>query len=193
MQPDVSRALPELRTDRLVLRGLRNTDAVDIFAYARDPEVARHTLWHPHRDLQDTYAFLDFIIEQNHKSQAFVWGIVRRALPGVIGTIGLANYNPGHTRAELGFALARHCWNQGYTTEAARCVLSFAFRELGLNRVEAFCKPANGASSRVLEKCGFQLEGLLRSREYIKGSYEDLRLYAILRMDYFQHTTQQQA
>src|SRR5512146_1366713 len=107
-----------------------------------------------------------------------MWAIVDRLNAHVIGTIGLTSYMAQHARAELGFAIARPYWNQGYTTEAVRALLGFALHDLGLNRIEAFCKVENIGSARVMEKAGMQLEGVLRQREFIKGRYEDLRIYA---------------
>lgn len=185
MLPEPARYVPELHTHRLLLRALDTRDVSDVFAYARDPDVARHTLWDPHRSLLDTRAFLDFVLDQHRTGRAFIWGIVHLPDARVIGTIGLANYVSQHSRAEMGFALAKPYWNQGYTSEAVRAVLAFAFRDLQLNRLEAYCKPANTASARVLEKAGMMFEGVLRGREFMKGRFEDLKLYAIVRSDYF--------
>jgi [ribosomal protein S5]-alanine N-acetyltransferase len=185
MQPEPARYIPELRTERLILRALHPGDEADVFAYAQDPEVARHTLWEPHRSIEDSRAFLDFVGQQHRSGHAFVWGIVDKHQIRVIGSIGLANYVAQHSRAELGFAIARPFWNQGYTSEAVSAVMSFAFRDLQLNRIEAYCKVENFASARVLEKSGMHLEGVLREREFIKGNFEDLKLYAIVRAEYF--------
>lgn len=183
MQPELVRNIPEIGTERLLIRPLEMSDEADVFAYARDPEVARHTLWEPHESIRDTLAFLAFVAEQHRTGRAFIWGIAYRAELRVIGTIGLTNYMAQHARAELGFAIGRPYWNQGYTTEAVRAVLSFGLRDLGLNRIEAFCKVENIGSARVMEKSGMRFEGVLRQREYIKGHYEDLKLYAILDED----------
>jgi [ribosomal protein S5]-alanine N-acetyltransferase len=184
MLAEAARYLPELRTERLLLRALRDSDAEDVFAYAKQPEVARHTLWDPHRSIQDSYAFLDFVQVQHRSGQAFIWGMVHAGETRVIGTIGLANFVPQHSRAEIGFAIASRYWGQGYTTEAVRAVLRFSFRDLQLNRIEAYCKVENVASARVLEKTGLRFEGVLREREFIKGRFENLKLYAMLRGEY---------
>jgi RimJ/RimL family protein N-acetyltransferase len=184
MQPKAPCCIPNLATARLVLRSLRYDDVSDIFAYARDPEVARHTLWEPHRSERDSEAFFDFVAHQQGTDRMFVWGITLKPNDHIIGTIGLANYVPAHARAELGFAIGRQYWNQGLTTEAVAAVLKFGFDELELNRIEAYCKVVNLASARVLEKSGMSLEGVLRQRDRIKGKFEDLSLYAILKQDY---------
>ncbi|HYG99939.1 MAG TPA: GNAT family N-acetyltransferase [Terriglobales bacterium] len=183
MQPEMVRYIPEIVTERLLLRALRPTDEIDVFSYARDPEVANHTLWEPHENLNDTRVFLAFVAEQHRSGRSFIWAIVHNRDRRVIGTVGLTAYVPNHARAEMGFAIARPYWNQGYTTEAVKAMLSFALRDLGLNRVEAFCKLENIGSARVMEKAGMRFEGILRGREFIKGRYEDVRMYAMLKQD----------
>lgn len=184
MQPELRREVPTIETERLFMRALRASDAAAIFAYAKDWEVAQHTLWEPHQSPRESQAFLDFASDKFRAGLMFVWGITVQPVDRVVGTIGLANYAPQDLRAELGFALARDYWNQGITTEAARAVLRFGFAEIGLNRIEAQCKPANFASARVLRKVGMEFEGLLRQRQMIKGQFEDLELYALLKSDW---------
>jgi ribosomal-protein-alanine N-acetyltransferase len=184
MFPELARDLPDLETERLLLRAPSYSDVADIFEYASDPEVALHTLWEPHQTHEDTRNFLDFIFDQRRSARAIIWAMVHKTEGRVIGTIGLANCSHQHSRAELGFAIGRRCWNQGYTSEAVAAVLRSAFHELRFNRIEAFCKVENLASARVLEKSGLRFEGILRQRELIKGRFEDLKLYAMLHDEY---------
>ncbi len=68
--------------------------------------------------------------------------------------------------------------------EAVRAMIAFGFESMGLNRMEARCIAENAASARVMEKSGMTYEGTLRQREFIKGVYRDMKLYAILRSEY---------
>jgi ribosomal-protein-alanine N-acetyltransferase len=63
-------------------------------------------------------------------------------------------------------------------TDSVNVLVRFAFDALKLHRVEAACIPDNARSIRVLEKAGFQREGLLRSYLRINGSWQDHYLYA---------------
>ena len=65
-------------------------------------------------------------------------------------------------------------------TSAVRLTLDFAFRHLGLHRVEASCLPHNQASIRLLQKCGFEREGLARGYLKIAGEWRDHLLFARL-------------
>jgi [ribosomal protein S5]-alanine N-acetyltransferase len=59
-------------------------------------------------------------------------------------------------------------------------VVDHCFRTLRLHRLEAACIPENNRSVRVLEKAGFQREGLLRSYLKINGIWQDHYLYALV-------------
>ncbi|MNR24376.1 putative ribosomal N-acetyltransferase YdaF [compost metagenome] len=73
---------------------------------------------------------------------------------------------------------------KGYMTEAIQLILNFAFTEAGLQRVEAGVMPRNLGSIRVLEKAGFQREGLARKLLEINGVREDHVMFAMLVEDY---------
>lgn len=173
---------PDLQTERLLLRRLTREDAADIFAYASDPEVARLTTWEAHRTLDDSLQYLERVRTWYDEGFGGPWGLVLKGTGTLVGTCGLAVV-PEHYRAELGYAIARSCWGQGLMTEAARAAIHFGFVSLGLNRIEARCWLDNIASARVMEKCGMKYEGTLREQIFIKGRFDTLLIYSILRGD----------
>ncbi len=177
------RRLPRIETARLTLRPIMRGDARDLFGYAADPEVARHVLWSPHRSLADSRLFISAARRQYRHGWPGSFAIVLRETGRMIGTIGFMWVNPEHRSAEVGYSLARAQWNKGLMTEALEAVVAFGFETLGLNRLEAQHELTNPASGRVMEKCGFSPEGVLRQRLYNKDHYADVRLYAILRED----------
>ena len=177
--------LPELETERLILRSMRLDDAEAMHAYASDPEVTRYVLWDTHRSIEDSESFLRLVTEGYARGDFGGWGIVLREDGAFVGTCGLdAGYAPEHARAELGYVLSREHWGKGLMTEAVRAVIAFGFEQLSLNRIEARCIAENTASVRVMEKAGMTYEGTLREREFIKGAYRDIKLYSILRREY---------
>jgi ribosomal-protein-alanine N-acetyltransferase len=177
--------LPEIVSERLILRRMTMDDAGDVFDYARDPEVARFTIWDAHRTIQDTEAFIASVIEGYARRDVATWGVVHRAEGRLIGTCGYNGWNRVHSRAELGYAFGRGYWNRGLATEAVQALIGFGFTRVNFNRIEAFCVPENVASARVMEKAGMVYEGLLRQSYLVKGVYRDLKIYSILREDYF--------
>jgi [ribosomal protein S5]-alanine N-acetyltransferase len=177
--------LPEIETERLLLRRMRLDDAEAMFAYASDPEVTRYVPWDTHRSIEDSESFLTFAIEGYERGDFGGWGVVLKDSGVFIGTCGLdAGYAPEHARAELGYVLSREHWGKGLMPEAVRAVIRFGFGRIGLNRIEARCIAENTASARVMEKAGMTYEGTLREREFIKGAYRDMKLYSILGREY---------
>jgi len=172
--------LPELSTQRLLLRKMTMADAQDIYEYSSDPEVSRHVLWDAHRSLHDSRAYLRYILRQYRNAEPSSWGIVLKQTNRLIGTIGFMWWNQENHSAEVGYSLARSQWNRGLMTEALWAVLRFGFEEMRLHRIEAQHEIDNPASGRVMEKCGMRQEGVLRGRLYNKGRYVDVALYAIL-------------
>jgi len=83
----------------------------------------------------------------------------------------------------LGYWMGQRHSGQGHMTEAVRGALRFAFSELALHRVEAACLASNEPSRRLLERVGFQREGMARAYLRINGVWSDHLLYAALSSD----------
>ena len=175
--------LPELATERLVLRRLKMRDATDFFAYASDPEVARFVLWEPHKSISETRAVLHRIIRRTRRGEPATFAITLPKSGRMIGTIGFMWVDTDSRSAEIGYSLNRAYWNRGYMTEALSAVLDFAFDVLRLNRVEAQYETDNPASGRVMAHCGMRYEGTMRQRLRNKGRYIDVAVCAILQSD----------
>ena len=100
----------------------------------------------------------------------------------LLGGITLSNLRRGVAQtATLGYWIGGPHARQGYMSDALLALIEFAFRRLGLHRVEAACLPANEASRRLLLKCGFQEEGYAREYLRINGKWQDHQLFSILR------------
>jgi ribosomal-protein-alanine N-acetyltransferase len=99
----------------------------------------------------------------------------------VIGTCTLASISRAHQRAELGYAIVRSHWRQGYASEVATAMVRFAFNTLDLHRLEADVDPRNIPSTHVLERLGFRKEGYLRERYHMNGEIQDAVLFGLLR------------
>lgn len=175
---------PRLETERLVLRKMTLGDAAAVFAYASDPEVTRYVLWETHRSVEDSRAFLELTERKYEGGGEPDWGMVYKGDGRFVGTCGFVGWSREHARAEMGYVLNRTYRGRGLVPEAVRAMIAFGFEKMDLNRVEARCVAENTASARVMEKAGMTYEGTLRQREFLKGAYRDMKLYAILRGEY---------
>lgn len=92
----------------------------------------------------------------------------------IIGSISLSNIVRGAFQScHLGYRLDKELQGKGYTSEALREMIAIAFHDLQLHRIEANIMPQNKASLRVVEKHGFQHEGLAKKYLKINGKWED--------------------
>lgn len=153
----------KIETERLLLRHIIEEDTQDTFEYCRNSDVGSHAGWKPHADLAETRKIMKevFLNKEN------VWGIVLKENNKMVGSIGLI---PDPKRQYdkvlmLGYALARECWGRGLMTEAAQAVAVCGFEVLHLEGISAYCFPYNKRSGRILEKCGFASEGILKKAE----------------------------
>jgi RimJ/RimL family protein N-acetyltransferase len=106
------------------------------------------------------------------------------------GWITLVVHNWEHALAEIGYALSTAFQRRGLMTVALRQLLDEIFLSTRLMRIEARCAVDNRASKRVLERCGFQLEGHLRAYFVLDGKRVDNLLFALLRDDYLRQLGQ---
>jgi RimJ/RimL family protein N-acetyltransferase len=86
----------------------------------------------------------------------------------------------GVQAAKLGYAIAADHWGRGYATDAARAMVTFGFRDLGLHRITAAIGPENAASMAVVKRLGFTREGHLRDHVFTNGAWRDSVLWSIL-------------
>ena len=180
---EVKRAgLKEIETERLLLRLWKKSDAAELYAYAKDPDVGPHAGWKPHADVAESLNILKTLFIPND-----VWAITEKNSGRIIGSIGLEpdKRRPGVKSRELGYALARQFWGQGVMTEAAMAVLDFAFRRYMLDVVAICTSPLNKRSQSVIQKCGFTYEGTeRRAYKTYDGTVRDSKCYSILKEEW---------
>lgn len=99
-------------------------------------------------------------------------------------TCCLGSFDKDAKRAEIGYAISQEQWGKGYATEATKQILSYGFKNLKLNRIEATITPGNDSSVKVLEKSGFEREGLVRQRDLLKGKLVDGIIMGLLASEF---------
>jgi [ribosomal protein S5]-alanine N-acetyltransferase len=146
--------VPErLITERLILRRPVAADAVDIHAYAADPDVTQYMTWQTHQAIGETAEFLADCNRRWESGEEFCWVVTVKPENRAIGTIAC---RVEANQADFGYVLHRQYWGQGYATEAAQAVVAWISGLPGMSRIWATCDTENLASARVLEKCGLR-------------------------------------
>ncbi|MBO0453110.1 GNAT family N-acetyltransferase [Candidatus Enterococcus murrayae] len=99
-----------------------------------------------------------------------------------IGSIGAFRCENIHRQtAEMGYYLAEEYWGRGFGTRAVKELTDYLFAETDIIRIFAEPFTTNHGSCRVLEKCGFQLEGTLRKNAIKNGEIKDMQMYALVK------------
>jgi RimJ/RimL family protein N-acetyltransferase len=145
----------ELNTDRLLLRQWRDAGRDPWAALCADPEVMQFLSSSRDRATSDTA--IDRWRSRIEKQGWSFWAIEIKSTGEFIGMAGLqvpAEPHPCLPCTEIGWRLARGYWGQGYASEAATRVLSFAFNDLKLHEVVASTAIGNKRSSAVMQRVG---------------------------------------
>jgi [ribosomal protein S5]-alanine N-acetyltransferase len=171
---------PLLETARLRLRPFEPRDLDDLYALESDVEVMRYGSHVPWTLRAQAEAKLAEILDPAPSSTVFHWVIAEREADRMIGDCVLFSINRDHARCEVGFSLFPAYQGRGFAHEVVHCALRWAFDSLGMMRIEADADPRNLRSCRLLERLGFQREGLLRQRWRVGGDVQDTALYGLL-------------
>ncbi|UXY33226.1 GNAT family N-acetyltransferase [Streptomyces sp. HUAS TT20] len=165
--------------DHVVLREFTRDDAADVLAIIGDDKV---TTWlsFDSRDRDQAVAMIEGTLEraQQEPRTEFYLGVTKRDDDRVIGfaRIGLSGVQAG----KLGYAIAAKEWGRGYARDAARALVTYAFKEIGLHRITAAIGPDNAASIAVVQQLGFTREGVLRDHVFTNGAWRDSALFSVL-------------
>lgn len=163
--------IPELATDRLVLRALRGDDFPAYAALCADPEVMKYVSGAP---LSREEAWRQLALFAGHWTlRGFgTWAVEERATGAFIGRIGL-HFPEGWPERELGWALARRFWGRGLAAEGCRAALDFAWTRLGWDRLISLIHPDNERSAQLATRLGARRAG----RTIVRGVLVDRFLH----------------
>ncbi len=176
----------EIVTDRLLLRKIRSEDDRDMFEqWASDPQVTRYLTWSAHQSIEDTHRIIEMWLKDIHELNVYRWVIELKSISKVIGTIDLVNVDSRNQCGTFGYCLSANYWNQGIASEALKAMLAYLFSEGDFHRIEASHLIENGASGRVMIKCGMKQEGV-RRKKFLghDGKFHDLVIYGILKDEF---------
>ncbi|KAL6977237.1 hypothetical protein U1Q18_026033 [Sarracenia purpurea var. burkii] len=158
------------------LRLLDLSDLDDFMVWATDDKVSKFCSWETFKSREDAVKYIiDFIIPHP-------WFRAICVGDRPIGIIFVRPDSGGDScRGEIGYALASQYWGKGIATRAVEMTATAVFGEWPhLERLEGLVVANNEGSQRVLEKAGFQREGVLRKYLVLKGKTRDMVMFSLL-------------
>ncbi len=212
MNKDVFENFPSFETERLVIRQFKETDFEEFVK------------WHNYRDIiyygeglynfkkNDKENFIKFFTKKVPRmfetKECGIWCIAKKDTGKSIGLIEVCRYDGYSDTAQIHYSLSKEERQKGYMTEAAKCMINWVFNTVEINRIYTYVIEKNEASARVLKRCGFQLEGIMRqssANKYTKNGeeikstkadsffidqkeYRNECIYALLKEDYIKNT-----
>lgn len=176
----------EFTTERLILRRWKESDAKDLYEYAKNPKVGPIAGWPIHTSIENSQEII-----KNVLSAEGTYAVCLKEDNRVIGSIGLIPPMQSHTHAaddeiEIGYWIGVPFWGQGLIPEAVRRLQEHVFEDLGYSAMWCGYYDGNEKSKRCQEKCGFvyhhtekdklcQLMGDKRTEHFTKLTREQWR------------------
>ena len=159
--------VPRIQLDGFTIRGLELPDVSSWASYAMRPEVQAHTSSSAKTE-QDLVPIIEGA-NAGGASASVYFAVCKARSADVIGTVGFHSVSELNRAAEITYDVHPDLWGQGVGSHACAAALAWGFEARHWMRVQATVLEENAASRRVLEKCGFELEGTLRNLRMVRG------------------------
>lgn len=175
----------ELKTDRLIIRGLTTADAEAMHAYRSRQEVARFQSWQP-QSLEQVIELIKRIKPENFNCDGewYQVGITLKEDLKLIGDLGIQISSRDSRLAEVGITVHPQYENKGYGREALSALLNLLLYKLGKHRVTASVDPRNLASMALMKRVGLRQEGHFIKSIWLKDTWVDDVIFAALKNDW---------
>lgn len=155
-----------LKTDRLLLRPWRESDAESLYEYAKNPEVGPAAGWPIHTSVENSKEIIKDVLSSDE-----TYAVTLKDNDIAIGSVGLligdkSNLGIAAGEAEIGYWIGKPFWGQGLIPEAVRELMRYAFNDLGMTTLWCGYFDGNEKSKRAQEKCGFRFHHTETEKEW---------------------------
>ncbi len=163
------------------IRKWEMSDSQKLAGIMANPNIVdnmRDGLLHPYTEDEKSYFIWNMMSADDDKTFAYTIETEGK----VVGNIGVFRQESIHNRtAELGYYLAEEYWGRGIMTASVKWICDYVFKNSNIIRIYAEPFAENRASCRVLEKAGFELEGILKCNAEKNGVLVDMKMYALIK------------
>jgi RimJ/RimL family protein N-acetyltransferase len=153
--------VPELQTERLVMRGFREEDLGAMAEISADPEVTKWVGDPKGLSREETWRRIAYFVGHWELRGFGQWALFERDSGRLVGRAGLLQPE-GWPGLEVGWLVGRAFWGRGYAPEAGRAAMDWARDALGADHIISLIEDDNERSARVAEKLGMTVEGRTR-------------------------------
>ena len=167
-----------IETSRTILRKFKLGDEYEMFSnWASDPEVVKYLTWPIHENIETTRSIVQSWVNQYQDPTTIRYGITLKENGELVGGIDVVKYIDGVP--EVGYCMAKKCWNKGIMTEVFSAFKDYLFT-LGFEKIMIRAEVPNIGSNRVIQKNGFQFVGV--KQEIKQDQLVDINYYELSRI-----------
>lgn len=171
----------KIETERLILRQFRIEDAKSVFDNWAGDEAVQKMYGEPvYPTVSEVESLLKKYIAGYVTGYSYRWAVIEKESGECIGQIAFFLVDEYGSWGEIEYCIGASYQGKGYATEATKAVIDYGFRKIGFNKIQICVRPSNIKSKKVIEKCGFEYEGMLRDYFFIDGEYEGRMYYSLI-------------
>jgi ribosomal-protein-alanine N-acetyltransferase len=180
MNEKVFEPFPILETDRIILRHIKEDDITGIYRFYSGNDALNYIARDLFTEKEQAVEKINLFQKNYEEKKAIWWTFTQKPEDEFIGFGGLFDISKESSKAEIGYGLLPEYWGQGIMSEVVEKLIDFGFNELKLHKIYGRITPGHDASIRVLEKFGFQKEGVLKDDEFAQNKYFDTAIYSLI-------------
>ena len=175
----------EISTDRLLLRPFRYTDDEDMLKHwISDPNIQSLYSEPVYCTKGEVKELLDKYISSYAKDDYYRWAVIEKTSAVCIGQLAIFLVDNKNHFCEIEYCIGSQFQRKGYCSEAVLAIMNYAFSHINFHKMQVCHKDNNLPSKRVIEKCGFTHEGILRDYFYMNGKYVSRWYYSMLKSEW---------
>ena len=179
--------IPILKTRRLILRELWESDLKGIQENLNDLEVSKQLKTIPYPCTQDdSKDYMKYYTDEYKKKNKENYGYGIEYNKRIIGMACLHMINKIQMNCFLDYWIGKKYWRKGIGFEACTALIDFTFKKLGLKTIESSAFADNIASQKLLEKLHFKKKHLLlnHAKSQATGEVHDLQTFLLTKEDW---------
>ena len=169
---------PTLVSGDITIRPPTSSDTHSVFESCQDADIQEYTTVPTPYKYEDAEYFVNSIVADGFKSNSLL-ALCIDYKGTFAGIVSLQGFDGRDHLAKVGYWVSKGMRGKGVALQATLMICDYGFKTMGLRRIEGLVLPGNLGSGRVLTKCGFEREALLKSRVTRQsGEQSDAYLYA---------------
>jgi len=177
---NLTQNLPLFEEAEFRLRPVAKGDETAIYDFNSKLEHLEYIARTPYKKMKQAEDHLDRYLRGLETGTMAWWCIEDVASGDGIGYIGFFGVDPDGHSAELGYGVVKSHWGKGIVSKAVSRIVEFGQSQMRIHRIHAMVDERNDASIRILEKNGFNREGLMRDVEFARKMYFNMYMFSLI-------------